>query len=210
MKYSKENINDIMAVIDIPSSHILSVFQYGSRVYGTHTEDSDWDFVFVCSACGHGEHTRQFIVGDLNITCYELDMFLKMLKDHHVTAMECFYLPDEFIWRNNIAYRVEFNSQILRSAFSSVASNSWVKGKKKFIVDKDYNPYIGKKSIFHSLRLAIFGRQIAKDGKISNYTEANWIWNRINELPDDWPIIEEKLKPLRNMLLTEFRCYAPK
>ena len=29
-------------------SNILNIYQFGSRVYGNNTEESDYDYIFIC------------------------------------------------------------------------------------------------------------------------------------------------------------------
>ena len=97
----------------------------------------------------------------------------------------------------------------LRHAISSKSSNSWVKAKKKFIVEEDFNPYIGKKSAFHSLRILNFGTQIAKYQRILNYSSANNYFDDIMNL-NSWDDINHQFKSVYNSLSTEFKLVAPK
>jgi hypothetical protein len=86
-----------------------------------------------------------------------------------------------------------------------------IQGKKKLTVEKDYSPYIAKKSLFHSLRILIEGIQIAKYQKIIDYSQANYLWEEIvNNKVNDWSYYKEKYQPLYNKLNSEFRIYAPK
>ena len=100
----------------------------------------------------------------------------------------------------------ELDSEKLRRAISSVASNSYVKCKKKI---RDGEVYIGKKSLFHSIRILMFGIQIAKHGKIVNYEEANNYHKAIFEMGDDWSELDKKFKPIYNSLKSEFKRLAP-
>ena len=43
----------------------------------------------------------------------------------------------------------------------------------------NYN-FRGKKSLFHAIRIVMFGIQISKYGKIVDYSAANHIWEEIN------------------------------
>jgi hypothetical protein len=61
------------------------------------------------------------------------------------------------------------------------AGNSFAKAGKKLDVEKEH--YKGKKSLFHSLRILMFGIQIAKAGRITNYGEANDLWKEIKQVP---------------------------
>ncbi|KAL9646506.1 hypothetical protein ABK040_006565 [Willaertia magna] len=64
-----------------------------------------------------------------------------------------------------------------RKPISAKSNNSFVKAKKKIIVEKELK--IGLKSLFHSLRILHFGIQIAKHGKIINFEEATELYKDI-------------------------------
>ena len=85
-----------------------------------------------------------------------------------------------------------------------------MKAKKKLIVEKDYDPYIGKKSLFHSLRIILFGIQIAQYGKIINYEEANIYYDIVKSEIIEWEYFKKKYQPIYNNLKTEFRKLAEK
>lgn len=98
----------------------------------------------------------------------------------------------------------------LRVEVSSKTSNSWVKCKKKLEAENDY--VTGIKSLFHSFRMPIFGIQIAKYGKIVDYSEANSMWFEdfkpmLSERPS-WNTIKDIYQQRHNQLMTEFRKVA--
>jgi hypothetical protein len=84
-----------------------------------------------------------------------------------------------------------------------------VKSKKKFIVEKDYSPYIGKKSAWHSIRILDFGYQIAKYGKINDYQSVNNLLKSIMKL-NSWEEIDENFKTVYNETASRFKEVAPK
>ncbi|MNR15785.1 hypothetical protein D3C85_1323410 [compost metagenome] len=78
-------------------------------------------------------------------------------------------------------------------------------------MEKDYNPYIAKKSLFHSFRILKYGIQIAKYGRIFDYTEANYLWEEINSFEtNDWEFFKTKYQPVYNELKSQFKLEAPK
>ena len=128
------------------------------------------------------------------------------MANHKIDALECHFLQP------NPNYPFTLDKTLLRKEISSVASNSWVKCKKKLEVEDDY--YTGIKSLFHSFRIPMFGRQIARDGSITNWYEANPLWERrfcpmLDSRPT-WEEIKTELKPIHNELMTDFRKYAEK
>lgn len=199
------NLSEIIA---ISGSFPLAVYQYGSRVYGTISQKSDWDYIVISER--HAEKIDLHRDSDLNLTIYPVQLFQEELNNHEISALECYFLP-----KNNVTYvRHEFDFKLdlvkLRHSISKKVSHSWVKAKKKLTVDKDYDLYTGKKSLFHSLRILDFGIQLAKFGSIQNYESVNDLYLEILNGPDDWASLDSIWRPLKNGRLTEFRFLTEK
>lgn len=184
-------------------------FIYGSQLYGTTTSQSDID----CAVIGEYDYN-----GTVD-SYYSPSTFKDMLHKHEPTAMEGYSL--QFVDVSNTFHN--FDSRIiididlgqLRAMYSGFSSNSFSKAKKKLKVEKDYDRYASMKSLFHCIRIPIFGTQIAKNGFISNFREANDIFHEIvNDYnKTDGEVLEligSKYKKIRNEVSTEFRKYAPK
>lgn len=189
----------------IHPSKVKCIYVFGSRVYGTSGYSSDWDFIMIANNAVSNQEIRS---GDFNIHVIVPDEFEKMLKAHHPGAIECFYAPQEFRLLETITFNFKISIPSLRHSFSHVSSNSWVKCKKK-LEQNDY--YIGVKSLFHSLRIPMFGIQIAKEGYISDFSCANKIYDIIFSRNDwSWEELDEKFRPLKNQILTDFRKVTQK
>lgn len=188
--------------------NVLAVYEYGSKVYGTHNEKSDEDFIVVLSNKTQSDafiHALEAI-GDVNI--YDEQEFQTLINEHEITALECLFLPQRNIIK---AHDWQFTLYLpqLRQSLSAKSSNSWVKAKKKFIVEKDFNDYVGKKSAWHALRILDFGHQIATQGKITNYASMNEYRKEILAC-NSWDEINEKFKSIYNKFATDFKQVAPK
>lgn len=186
-------------------SNIVAAFLYGSRVYGTHTEQSDYDFICIVKNKEVYNPLTQF--GD--VTNYTEEEFNNLICKHEISVLECVFLDESFIVKKSEDFNFNLNKQELRNSISAKASNSWVKCKKKFIVEEDFNPYVGKKSAWHSLRILDFGKQIADNGKIVNYGSCNHLQKELMELKS-WGEIEQKFKPIYNNMSSAFKQSAPK
>lgn len=186
---------------------LFSIFLYGSRVYENHTKDSDYDFIIIRRQLDYKIDSVKTSDGMINATIYSPQGFQKAINEHEISVLECLFLSNDNIILNNKNWEFNLNLNQLRKSISAKSSNSFVKAKKKLLDDEDY---IAKKSLFHSMRIIIFGKQIAQYGKIVDYKEANFIWDDIQELELDWKIWKEKYNNYRNNLLTEFRKIAPK
>lgn len=180
---------------------------YGSRVYGTYTDASDYDFVVVADGCESGVEFRN---GDLNVQVYNTEKFKDLLRRHNITSLECLFLPQEYILYRSYTFDFKLNLPALRHSVSAKASNSWVKCKKKLTVEEGCE-YIGKKSLFHALRIVLFGTQIAQHGCILDYGAANPYYYEIMSMTSNsWEDYKKKYHPVFNKLMTEFRALAPK
>jgi len=178
-------------------------FPYGSRVYGTASDKSDYDFLVLTDAYPTGSELHDNIVTLQTVT--EVD-FRSQLADHKIRPLEAYYLPDGHC---KALFPFTLNKSKLRSELSQKASHSFVKAKKKLEVEKDY--YVGWKSLFHSIRILMFGIQIGQTGTIHDFGEANHHWfDILNAQQYNWTYFKEKYQPIYNALATEFRKVAPK
>ena len=198
---------------DLVCEYAICTFPYGSRIYGTNSQESDFDYIYVVDDKSVEELDDQYVFHsdydpvnyvfhsdydpvnkvyvdyfhEINISIYGKTKFQQMCDDHHISALECIFLPDNMI-KNQITdhkFKFELNLQQLRKSISEKASHSWVKAKKKFEVESDRNIYIGKKSLFHSIRIIDFGIQIARYGKIEYYNSGVDLWLRIKDIQSE-------------------------
>lgn len=198
-------------IYNITKEDYYALYQYGSRVYGTIHTLSDWDYVGVENL---GASTGEIVNGNNNIKVMGRKHFQKLLDEHNITALECYFLPNEFVVYAPISpWNFKLDLAKLRKSISEKSNHSWVKAKKKFKSPYNVPGEIlrGKKSLFHSLRIVGFGIQIATRGLISNYSESNWIFEDIMSSKETiWQPYEKKWKPIHNHLMSEFRKVAPK
>ena len=125
------------------------------------------------------------------------------------------FIKDEYKFET-INFDFELDLDSLRRSISAIASNSWVKSKKKIAINEHY---IGKKSLFHSLRIVDYGIQISTEGKIVSFTKTYstilekygtyelLLWEIMSL--NTWEELKEKYQEIANKLRTEFRIVAP-
>lgn len=201
----------ILQDFHLKNEDILSIFTYGSRVYGTHNEESDYDFIIVMKNEAINRDDRDSSTHNININLYSRSSFQELLTYHRHSAMECHFLPEEFILKNEVRYDFKFDIKKLIESISEKTSHCWVKSKKKFEVEKDRNVKTAKKSLFHCLRILDFGMQVAKYQKIVDYSSCNDLWEEIYTDPaDKCGHYKEKYQKVFNERMSEFRKVAPK
>lgn len=189
-------------------NNILGIYQYGSYVYKTNTESSDKDIIVVLDDTTQSNTTITELQKHYDVNIYSKIDFEKMIKEHEISALECLFLEDKFIIKYH-SWDFNLDLPTLRNSVSQKSSNSWVKAKKKFIVEKDYAPYIGQKSAWHAIRMLDFGIQIAQYGRIIDYTTKNDLLKEILKL-DTWEKIDSQFRKEYNETASLFRQFAPK
>jgi hypothetical protein len=196
----------ILRTAKIQENQLVAVYPFGSRVYGTNNYSSDYDFYVVARGV---QSNTEFRNGDLNFHLYTPEDFQNSVNQHRVGALECVMQDKDNLLHHSDEFAFRLDLSILRREFSRVSSNSWVKAKKKLEVEHDY--YIGRKSLWHSIRILMFGIQIAEHGKITDYTAANHLYPVIVDSDvTEWETFKSEYQPVINSLASEFRKLAPK
>lgn len=186
-------------------------FVYGSSIYGNHDADSDIDIAV------YGCFEKIFDDGSLIYENYE--DFKKSVMLCEPVSLEGYSLQFHRDFRDCWFYapfEERIDLSILRTSISSKASNSFVKAKKKILIEKDFDIRSSMKSLFHSIRLLDFGRQMAYYGYIKDFSSCEEVWNKILKTystNDEEKILEEikkEYKPLYNEYASKFKKLAPK
>ena len=184
----------------------LNVYHYGSYVYGTYIPGvSDIDFiVIVPNECKYEEQVE---FDSCQYSIYTESEWQTMLDNNEVDAIETYFIPDEYKAKETKVFTTTIIKEKIRNNFSHVASNSFVKCKKKLVIENSFNPRVGKKSLWHSLRIIDFGIQILEHGKIVDYSSMNHLHDEIvNCTSDDWQHYKEKYQSVYNSLKSKFRA----
>lgn len=206
---TKEVLHQFVKQYKIEPNDILAIYNYGSIVYGTNGKLSDQDYIVVVKDCF--ELPNDTIKGDnIDVTIYSHSSFLNKIQEHEISVLECLFLPPEHITQEDIHYADYFklNLTALRKSISAKSSNSFVKARKKIAIGEYY---IGRKSLWHSFRIIMFGIQLAEHGKIVDYRVANSLYQDIVQNENTDPqYYKDKYVKLHNSLTTEFRKLAPK
>ena len=198
-------IDQFKATYGLRDEDVLLI-PYGSRVYGTHSDKSDYDFLAIIPQNRNADTGTEYSWNNLNVHMLNRWDFGEQLGFHKIHCLEAYFHPDGLVQQH---YKWKRDLVKLRHELSEKASNSWVKAKKKMEKEKDF--YLGWKSLFHSLRILNFGIQLATDSKIKDFSAANHYWTEIRDAQQyNWEYFKEKYQAEYNRLATEFRKLAPK
>lgn len=193
----------LQKLIDNPK--VFNIYQWGSRVYGCHNENSDYDYNIVVSD-DYEDFIENIEYNNQHYNFYKISKWQEMIRCNNIETLECLFVDKEYVIKETIKFKINVNLVELRKSVSKICSNAYDKCRKKLIVEKDYNPYIAKKSLFHCIRILLFGIQCAKYGRIVNYTEANQYYDSIvNNDNNDWQYYKNNWHVFCNNLRSEFR-----
>lgn len=182
----------------------LNIYCFGSYVYNTYSVKSDKDYIVIVPDEYNLPHQIHLDNEDYNI--YTRTDWLKKCNNNDIECLEVSFLDPKFIIKETEDFKLVLNYELIRKNISKTASNSFVKCKKKLTIEEDYNERIAKKSLWHSIRLLMFGIQLMNTNKIYNYEQANQYYNEIvNSDNNDWNYFKEKYQSLYNSLKTEFK-----
>lgn len=198
-------LHEILKRVELSECDVVSAFMYGSRVYKTARKNSDYDFIVITS----NKTNEQYSDSLININFYTPEEHQNRLNEHEISALECYFLPDEFILKKSNIFTFNLDVTKLRHSLAAKSSNSWVKSKKKLTVEKDYDLNLGRKSLFHSIRIIDYGIQIATHKKIIDYESCNALFDEIMNCYS-WNEMFDQYKDRYNKICSEFRVLAPK
>lgn len=168
---------EIIDVLKIHPSKVKNIYLYGSRVYGTCNETSDYDFIVVANS---SMESSEYKIGEFNIHVHTPDKFKRDLFDFKAHTLECIYAPDFAKIQEKVKYDIDFNiknDNLINNALSQ-SFNSFRKAKRK--IENGYM-LIGKKSLFHSFRILDFTKQILENSSIVDFSSVNHIWSKIQK-----------------------------
>jgi len=191
------SLQEIKDLVGLPEWKILNVYMYGSRVYGTYNYDSDYDFLVLANSLNREREIKR---GKYNIHIHTPDKFQDDLWKCQMVNLECIFAPTFARLQETIEYKkafgvdpIKFKKSILKQSH-----NSWMKSKMKF---REMDIERAIKSIFHSMRILLFGLQVMSEGKIYDFSEANDYWQEISDIDEyKWNFFKEKFLPRKKVL----------
>lgn len=191
-------------------------FLTGSHLFGSNNGQSDKDYISVyfddTDLIFAKNHRKNSNPNDDYIYFSENE-FQGKLNSHDIRILECYYSGQNKEFCDSFYFKLD--KTILRNSISTVASHSWVKGKKKLTVLSDYDLFAGLKSIFHSLRILDYGLQIAHNGKITDFTSMNYVLLDLWKMSEKdthyelWSKIDGKYRSQYNSLKSQFKMACP-
>lgn len=178
-----EDLPIILKELQIDILDLINVHIYGSRVYGTYNDNSDYDLLIILKD-DLSPGIQQTTIGNCDITIKSLQEIKTELLLNNIQRLELLWSP---VLINNVdlADLFVFDQQLLRTSVATTSTKCLAYAKILWL--KENNIEKSKKNIFHSIRYVYFGIQIIKHGKITDYQEANtYLYEIINDTSTDW------------------------
>jgi len=191
---TKEEITDI---IKLHPFKIKNIYLFGSQVYGTQNEDSDWDFIVVANSMITKEEIRH---ENLNIHIHTPDIFLDGLKEYQMQYLECIYAPPFAKLQERMIQpdkNFSLKLDMLKYKGMTQSFNAFHKAKERIL---DGELYRGVKSLWHSLRILQFFQQIVDNERITDFSSANVFWDMLKEdmeNQEEWDFYKVKYLPIK-------------
>ena len=193
--------DEIVSLSKVHPTRVKAIYLFGSRVYGINRPDSDYDIILVGSSMNEATELK----GEkYNIHIHTPDKFKRDLYNHDVHNLECIYAPKSAVIFEGEKYPFKLDKSRLKKSFLNASHNSWLKARKR-IEECDIEG--GVKSAFHSMRILMFGIQIAEAGKITDFSEANPVRKLMDEFEEsyEWHPFRDTFLPDKIKLEEKFK-----
>jgi predicted nucleotidyltransferase len=181
---AKDYYHLILKDFGLQDHEVISVFPFGSRVYGTAEYKSDWDFIVVVNNGVIDKDIRRSSRNQINVNVFTETSFTASLARHRMSSLECIYLPLEQVLKDGKSFPFKFDINLLHKYVIEKSLEDWTSAKKSF----ECGDMLYIKSIFHATRTLDFAIQIAEYGTIVNYSSCNDLWLELNNntMFDSW------------------------
>ncbi|MFA5313542.1 MAG: nucleotidyltransferase domain-containing protein [Methanomassiliicoccales archaeon] len=198
---SEIDIGEILEITKLHPLKVRNIYLFGSRVYGSSKETSDYDIMVVAA---HVLSKDQFSDGKYNISVHVPNVFEDDLRAHDIIALECLWAPDFARLQEKIDYARTFVLDIgkFKVKLLSQSHDAWYRAKMSM---RESDILRGQKRVGHALKILLFGIQIANFGKIVDFTEVSSLYNEIAQSNQfEWEYFREKYLPIKRELEQKF------
>lgn len=167
---------------------ITNIYLVGSRLYGTHNNSSDYDFLVVTRNT-QGKSINHPVV---NATVFSMEKFQKALNDNKILVLEAYFSPKEFRIKEELSFSFEKDLDALRKNGYKTVTETLEIAKKN-----SRNYYICRNKLFHAYRVLDFMNQIIDEDRIISFSSSNELYYALLEEHD---LYEKKIAELEALL----------
>jgi hypothetical protein len=187
----------VLTVLRREDAAVRACVRVGSRVYGTAGPGSDHDFLVVLR---DPAARNDLLWGPgMNLVVHGADGYASALAEQSIFALEAHFAPRMHQLKAPAPpFAYVRDRKKLRAAASERAESDWRKAEKVFAED----PVAARKRAVHALRVLAFATQIARGGRIDDFTVARGFAEVVASCTD-WAALQGAFVPLRDGFLTE-------
>jgi hypothetical protein len=190
------------------TEEVLNIYPYGSRVYGTNSEQSDYDYIIVTKGAmlKSGAFKQNAISSAdrmIQGILYSRGGFTDAINNYEIGALECLSLDPSQVVQGKWPFKVtKWDEKEMVKHIIQKASASF------HIADMQAKEYdqrdLAKKGIYHALRILMFGKQLKANNKITDFTIANYLKEEFSLIKDEEFDTRNYIK-VRDKLMEELR-----
>jgi predicted nucleotidyltransferase len=115
---------DIIKASGLHPSRVFCVYIFGSRVYGTANEASDWDIMMVANNSVESIELTGLKNGIYNIHIYTPKKFQEDLNWHRINNLECIFAPDWAKLKEDRNWEFDYDLALLQQAMNDEGISS--------------------------------------------------------------------------------------
>jgi predicted nucleotidyltransferase len=158
--------------LNLDDNRVVNIYQFGSRVYGTSNDKSDYDVSIVLDGSFPNKKNTLKYDNDFDVNFYSRAEFLQKMDEHYMNILEHLYLPQQYILlhRHDFANDMKLDLKKLAKAVPDTVQECMTNAKTLFNQNQMLK---GKKKAFHAIRFIMLATQLAEHGRITDYTVAN-------------------------------------
>ncbi len=202
----EERVKFILTELNI-TEDVLNVYPYGSRVYGTNNEFSDYDYIIVTkgSMLKSGGFKQNAISNkDKSIqgVLYSRSGFIDAINNYDISALECLSLPIGDVLQKKWDFKIQkWNNKDFVKSIVIKMSASWFSADNH---SKDGYYDLAKKGLFHSIRILNFAKQLKERNHIYDFTIVNSFKKELDMIDEDDFDVRNFI-PMRDKLVAELK-----
>ena len=171
----------------IESPKVYYVYNRGSIIYGTNTENSDLDFLVVVDpefelpeefneyktkGYGHRDIQYNIFIDNCDFIFYTTNEWFPKVMHGDIIAWECACLPKKFIHKEYVKLMMSTNPLQLRKDVYEYLELYYMVAS---------NHFQNKKQLWEVIKYAKLANQIIENHKIVNFKEANYEYKQLVE-----------------------------
>lgn len=199
-------IEELAKKIGVNSINIENAHVQGSRLYGVSRLNSDWDLsVIVSSNIPYKFYQFSHNEVDFDVHVYNRENFDNKIKYHNMRELEFVFHPKEARLIDKFPKIASISRTFLSKQVIIESDDLWNRGRN--ILEKQTrDPYIAKKDFWHSIRFLIFAKQIIQNGRITDFSGANYLYDEIVLSKEtNFSYFNDKISKIREDLKQEIK-----